>query len=76
LIIAQRNVIVHEYGEIKQDRIWALAENRIPELVELIKPLLPSLGYLPTEKELKDELEREKRMLETEFKLLKSKGKK
>ncbi|MCR4318859.1 MAG: DUF86 domain-containing protein [Candidatus Brocadiaceae bacterium] len=43
LIIAQRNVIVHEYGEIKQDRIWALAEKRIPELIELIKPLLPSL---------------------------------
>lgn len=25
---AHRNVIVHEYGEIKQDRIWALAENK------------------------------------------------
>ena len=43
LIIAQRNVIVHEYGEIKQDRIWALTEKKIPELIELIKPLLPSL---------------------------------
>lgn len=43
LIIAQRNVIIHEYGEIKQDRIWTLAEKRIPELIELIKPLLPSL---------------------------------
>lgn len=32
--------------------------------------------YLPTEKELKEELEREKRMLEMELKLLKSKGKK
>ena len=32
--------------------------------------------YLPTEKELKEELEREKRMIEMEFKLLKSKGKK
>jgi len=32
--------------------------------------------YLPTEKELKEELEREKRMLEMEFKLLKSKSKK
>jgi predicted nuclease of restriction endonuclease-like (RecB) superfamily len=32
--------------------------------------------YLPTEKELKEELEREKRMLEMELNLLKSKGKK
>ncbi|MDO8140986.1 MAG: PDDEXK nuclease domain-containing protein [Candidatus Brocadiales bacterium] len=32
--------------------------------------------YLPTEKELKEELKREKRMLEMELKLLKSKGKK
>lgn len=32
--------------------------------------------YLPTEKELKEELEREKRMLEMELKLLKSKSKK
>ncbi|MBI5204127.1 MAG: DUF1016 domain-containing protein [Nitrospirae bacterium] len=32
--------------------------------------------YLPTEKELKEELEREKRMIEMELSLLKSKGKK
>jgi predicted nuclease of restriction endonuclease-like (RecB) superfamily len=32
--------------------------------------------YLPTEKELKEELEREKRIIEMELKLLKSKGKK
>lgn len=32
--------------------------------------------YLPTEKELKEELKREKRMIEMELKLLKSKGKK
>jgi hypothetical protein len=31
--------------------------------------------YLPTEKELKEDLKREKRMLEMELKLLKSKGK-
>jgi hypothetical protein len=32
--------------------------------------------YLPTEKELKEELEREKRIIEMELKLLKSKSKK
>jgi uncharacterized protein with HEPN domain len=42
-IIAQRNVIAHEYGEIKQDRMWALVEKKIPELAALIKPLVPPL---------------------------------
>jgi len=43
LMIAQRNVIAHEYGEIKQERMWALVETRVSELIELIKPLLPPL---------------------------------
>ncbi len=30
-IIAQRNVLAHDYGEIKQDRIWLVATTRIPE---------------------------------------------
>ncbi|MEW6201350.1 MAG: HepT-like ribonuclease domain-containing protein [bacterium] len=47
-IIAQRNVIAHEYGEIKQDRIWNVAVTKIPELIAIIEPLLPSL---PPEKE-------------------------
>ena len=41
-IIAQRNVIAHDYGEIKQDRIWLVATGRIAELIALIEPLLPS----------------------------------
>src|SRR5688572_24098913 len=32
-IIAQRNVLAHDYGEIMQDRIWRVATTRIPELV-------------------------------------------
>ncbi len=40
-IIAQRNVLAHEYGEILQDRIWLLATERIPELIRLIEPLVP-----------------------------------
>ena len=40
-IIAQRNVLAHEYGDIKQDRIFNLAKTHIPELIELLKPLLP-----------------------------------
>ncbi|MDA8078621.1 MAG: DUF86 domain-containing protein [Nitrospiraceae bacterium] len=40
-IIGQRNVLVHEYGEIKHERIWAVASQRIPELLRLLEPLIP-----------------------------------
>ena len=39
-IIAQRNVIAHEYGEIKQERIWTVVSFNIPELVEKLDPLV------------------------------------
>jgi uncharacterized protein with HEPN domain len=42
-IIAQRNVLAHEYGEIKQDRIFLVASVHIPELVTLLQPLLPPI---------------------------------
>ena len=41
VIIGQRNVLAHEYGEINQERIWLVASRRIPELIELLEPLLP-----------------------------------
>jgi len=40
-IIAQRNVLIHEYGEIKNERIWKVATLNIPELVARIEPLIP-----------------------------------
>jgi uncharacterized protein with HEPN domain len=39
-IIGQRNVIAHEYGEIKQDRIWTVVSFNIPELIEKLEPVL------------------------------------
>lgn len=39
-IIAQRNVISHEYGEIKQERIWTVVSQNIPELIEKLEPLV------------------------------------
>jgi len=42
-IIAQRNVLAHEYGEIKQELIWKVATTRIPELIAAIEPLIPPL---------------------------------
>ncbi len=40
-IIGQRNILIHEYGEIKNERIWVVATERIPELIALLEPLLP-----------------------------------
>ena len=47
-IIAQRNVLAHEYGEIKQERIWIVATVRIKELIANLEPLIP---LLPPESE-------------------------
>ena len=40
-IIAQRNVLAHEYGEIKQDRIWAAATDGVSKLIAAVEPLVP-----------------------------------
>jgi uncharacterized protein with HEPN domain len=40
-IIGTRNVLVHEYSEVKIEIIWLLATRRIPELVQLLDPLIP-----------------------------------
>lgn len=40
-IQAQRHVLAHDYGEIKHDRIWRVAETHIPELIALLEPLVP-----------------------------------
>lgn len=42
-IIGLRNVLAHEYGEIKADRIWLIATREVVELARLIKPLIPSV---------------------------------
>ena len=40
-IVAQRNVISHEYGDIKLEWIWRVATERVPELITLLEPLIP-----------------------------------
>jgi uncharacterized protein with HEPN domain len=40
-IIGQRHVLAHEYGDIKLERMWLVATERIPALIALLEPLLP-----------------------------------
>jgi uncharacterized protein with HEPN domain len=40
-LIAQRNVMIHEYGEIDHSRIWRLVVEHIPALVEQLMRLVP-----------------------------------
>lgn len=42
-IIAQRNVLAHEYGEVVDERIWNLTQRGIPELVEQLEQALEEL---------------------------------
>ena len=41
-IIGQRHVLAHEYGEILVERIWLVVTERIPELIALVEPLIPT----------------------------------
>lgn len=41
-IIAQRNILAHEYGEILVERIWLVVSEKIPELIQNIDPLVPA----------------------------------
>ncbi|HYE63914.1 MAG TPA: HepT-like ribonuclease domain-containing protein [Phycisphaerales bacterium] len=40
-IIVQRHILVHDYGEIEDDKIWRVATVHLPVLIRLITPLIP-----------------------------------
>jgi len=40
-IIGQRNVLAHEYGDIKVDRIWLSATVSVPALLKALQGLIP-----------------------------------
>jgi uncharacterized protein with HEPN domain len=42
-IIAQRNVLAHEYGEVLQEKVWRVAVEHIPALVAQLEPLVPPI---------------------------------
>jgi len=48
-IIAQRNVMIHEYGEVDHERVWQLVVDHIPRLIDALTPLIPPIPEQPTE---------------------------
>ncbi|MDI6853426.1 MAG: DUF86 domain-containing protein [Deltaproteobacteria bacterium] len=42
-IIAQRNVLIHEYNDIDVEEIWEVASFHIPRLTMLIKKIMPPI---------------------------------
>ena len=42
-IVAQRNVLVHEYGDVDHTLIWDLVWDHLPRLVEQLEGLVPPL---------------------------------
>jgi uncharacterized protein with HEPN domain len=40
-IIGLRNILIHEYGEVKLDRLWLIATTHMPALVDQLEPLIP-----------------------------------
>jgi uncharacterized protein with HEPN domain len=40
-IAGMRDVIVHEYDQVDLDVVWDVIHNKLPELLTLLKPLLP-----------------------------------
>jgi uncharacterized protein with HEPN domain len=42
LIVDQRNVLIHAYDEVEDERIWRLAAQDVPQLIEQLEDLLPT----------------------------------
>ena len=40
-IAGMRDVLAHQYDRVNLDTLWDVIQNDIPELIELITPLLP-----------------------------------
>ena len=42
-MVALRNILAHEYGEIGLDRIWAICIGNLPELRDQLESLIPPI---------------------------------
>lgn len=43
-IAGMRDVLIHKYDQVDFDVIWDVVHNKLPELLTLLEPLLPSAG--------------------------------
>lgn len=46
-MVAQRNVLVHEYGDVEHALIWDLIQRELPALVEQLERLVPPAPQEP-----------------------------
>ncbi len=42
-IIGMRNILIHEYGEVRADRVWLVVQNDIGKLIDQLDELIPPL---------------------------------
>jgi uncharacterized protein with HEPN domain len=42
-IVAQRHVLAHEYGQVKQEVVYRVATVHVPALISQLEPLIPPL---------------------------------
>ena len=50
-VIAQRNVLVHEYAGIEPALVWEVVHEHLPKLVEQLRVLIPPEPHDPTPEE-------------------------
>ncbi len=43
-IVAFRNVLIHGYAAVENDRVWQIAETSLPNLIAVVAELLDELG--------------------------------
>jgi len=48
-IVDQRNVLVHEYGDVEHALIWDLVQEHLPRLTEQLEVLVPIPPQDPTD---------------------------
>lgn len=42
-VIGLRNILIHEYGEVKVDRVWFIVTNNLGDLISHLNELIPSI---------------------------------
>ncbi len=40
-MVGLRNILAHEYGEVLVERIWLIATENMPQLIEILSSLVP-----------------------------------